>query len=168
MLTYFVSFAPNAGPGTTVCPFMLPSACTTRHHGTSPRYVAGAWRPSASRVARGRCDHVVMSEELVERVLSVIEQIPPGRVLSYGDVAELASAPTPRYVGQVLAWHGDAVPWWRVLRADGTPAPHLRQRQLSLLRAEGTPVLPSGEAVDLRRARWAATTPDPPSQPGLF
>ncbi len=109
-----------------------------------------------------------MSEELVERVLSVIEQIPPGRVLSYGDVAELASAPTPRYVGQVLAWHGDAVPWWRVLRADGTPAPHLRQRQLSLLRAEGTPVLPSGEAVDLRRARWAATTPDPPSQPGLF
>jgi alkylated DNA nucleotide flippase Atl1 len=46
------------------------------------------------------------------------------------------------------------VPWWRVLRADGTPAPHLRERQLALLAAEGTPMVPSGEAVDLRRARW--------------
>jgi alkylated DNA nucleotide flippase Atl1 len=92
--------------------------------------------------------------ELVERVLFTIDQIPHGRVLSYGDVAELALAPTPRYVGQVLARHGGAVCWWRVLRADGTPAPHLRERQLSLLRAEGVPLLPSGEAVDIQQARW--------------
>jgi methylated-DNA-protein-cysteine methyltransferase-like protein len=92
--------------------------------------------------------------ELVERVLSMIDQIPPGRVLSYGDVAELALAPTPRYVGQVLARHGSAVCWWRVLRADGTPAPHLRERQLALLRAEGVPLLSSGEAVDIQQARW--------------
>jgi alkylated DNA nucleotide flippase Atl1 len=92
--------------------------------------------------------------ELVERVLSVIEQIPAGRVLSYGAVAELAPAPGARQVGRVLAWHGGGVPWWRVLRVDGTPAPHLRERQLALLRAEGTPMLPSGEAVDIRRARW--------------
>jgi methylated-DNA-protein-cysteine methyltransferase related protein len=92
--------------------------------------------------------------ELVERVLFMIDQIPPGRVLSYGDVADLALAPTPRYVGQVLARHGNAVCWWRVLRADGTPAPHLQERQLSLLRAEGVPLLPSGEAVDIQQARW--------------
>jgi methylated-DNA-protein-cysteine methyltransferase related protein len=92
--------------------------------------------------------------ELVERVLFMIDQIPPGRVLSYGDVAELALAPTPRYVGQVLARYGSTVCWWRVLRSDGTPAPHLRERQLSLLRAEGVPLLSSGEAVDLQQARW--------------
>ncbi len=99
--------------------------------------------------------------ELVERVLSVVEQIPSGRVLSYGDVAALAPAPTPRAVGQVLGRHGRQVPWWRVLRADGTPVPHLRDEQLALLRAESTPMTPSGASVDLRRARWAAAVSEP-------
>ena len=30
-------------------------------------------------------------DELVARVLAVVDRIPPGRVLSYGDVAALAS-----------------------------------------------------------------------------
>ncbi|HZA83900.1 MAG TPA: MGMT family protein, partial [Actinomycetes bacterium] len=53
-------------------------------------------------------------------MLAVVGRIPPGRVLSYGDVAALVSAPTPRDVGQVLQQHGEGVPWWRVLHADGT------------------------------------------------
>ncbi|HEV8652844.1 MAG TPA: MGMT family protein [Actinomycetes bacterium] len=106
--------------------------------------------------------------DVVERVLAVVERIPSGRVLSYGDVAELAPAPTPRDVGQVLLRHGDGVPWWRVLRADGTPAPHLRDRQLALLRAEGTPMTPFGEGVDLRRARWAAAQWGDGEQASLF
>ncbi len=106
--------------------------------------------------------------ELVERVLAVVERIPPGCVLSYGDVAELAPAPTPRDVGQVLQQHGSGVPWWRVLRADGTPAPHLRDQQLALLRAEGTPMMPYGDGVDLRRARWAAAQRGAGEQPSLF
>ena len=97
-------------------------------------------------------------DSLAERVLSLVDRIPDGHVLSYGDVAELTAAPTPRHVGQILARHGHEVAWWRVLRADGTPAPHLRDRQLALLRAEGTPMTPSGDAADLRRARW---NPDP-------
>jgi methylated-DNA-protein-cysteine methyltransferase-like protein len=108
-------------------------------------------------------------EELVARVLAVVERIPPGRVLSYGDVAALASAPTPRDVGQVLLRHGEEVPWWRVLRADGTPPAHLRERQLALLRAEGTPMAPYGAAVDLAHARWEGAPDDPdPRQPSLF
>jgi alkylated DNA nucleotide flippase Atl1 len=108
-------------------------------------------------------------DELVTRVLAVVERIPPGRVLSYGDVAALASAPTPRDVGQVLLRHGDGVPWWRVLRADGTPPSHLRERQLALLRAEGTPMAPYGTAVDLAQARWEAAPGDAdPQQPSLF
>jgi len=106
--------------------------------------------------------------DVVERVLAVVGRIPSGRVLSYGDVAELAQAPTPRDVGQVLLRYGDGVPWWRVLRADGTPAPHLRDRQLALLRAEGTPMTPFGEGVDLRRARWAAAQRGDGEQASLF
>jgi methylated-DNA-protein-cysteine methyltransferase-like protein len=106
--------------------------------------------------------------ELVQRVLAVIAGIPAGRVLSYGDVARLASAPTARDVGQVLLRHGEQVPWWRVLRADGTPASHLRERQLALLVQEGTPMAPSGDAVDLRRARWAAAPRPDDAQPSLF
>jgi methylated-DNA-protein-cysteine methyltransferase related protein len=107
-------------------------------------------------------------DDLVERVLSVVEEIPAGRVLSYGDVAAMAPAPTPRLVGQVLLRHGDEVPWWRVLRADGTPAPHLRDRQLALLRAEGAPMAPSGDAVDLRRARWSEAPGSADAQQSLF
>jgi methylated-DNA-protein-cysteine methyltransferase-like protein len=105
---------------------------------------------------------------LVERVLEVVAGIPAGRVLSYGDVARLASAATPQDVGQVLLRHGDQVPWWRVLRSDGTPAPHLRERQLALLRAEDTPMAPFGDGVDLRRARWAAAGDGDDAQPSLF
>jgi alkylated DNA nucleotide flippase Atl1 len=110
-----------------------------------------------------------MRDEMIERVLSVIERIPPGKVLTYGDVAELADAPGPRHVGHVLAQQGDAVPWWRVLRADGTPAPHIRERQLRLLREEGAAMTPYGQSVDLRRARWAPDDGDDPDpQPSLF
>lgn len=107
---------------------------------------------------------------LVERVLEVVRRIPAGRVLSYGDVARLASTPTAREVGQVMLRHGDHTPWWRVLRADGTPAPHLREQQLARLRAEGAPMAPAGDGVDLRQARWSAARRDQGSdaQPSLF
>lgn len=107
---------------------------------------------------------------LVERVLAVVRRIPPGRVLSYGDVARLAPAPTAREVGQVMLRHGGDTPWWRVLRADGTPAPHLREQQLARLRAEATPMTRYGDAVDMRQARWSAAQrePDDDAQPSLF
>ena len=105
------------------------------------------------------------------RVLEVIRRIPSGRVLTYGDVAALAETDaTARDVGQVLLRHGEAddVPWWRVLRVDGTPPPHLLDRQLTLLRSEGTPLAPSGAAVDLHAARWAASGLGQDAQPSLF
>jgi alkylated DNA nucleotide flippase Atl1 len=110
-------------------------------------------------------------DDLVAQVLAVVRRIPSGRVLTYGDVAALAEVDaTARDVGQVLLRHGDGddVPWWRVLRADGTPPPHLLDRQLDLLRAEGTPLAPSGAAVDLHLARWAASGRGQDAQPSLF
>jgi alkylated DNA nucleotide flippase Atl1 len=110
-------------------------------------------------------------DDLAAKVLAVVRRIPSGRVLTYGDVAALAEVEaTARDVGQVLLRHGDGddVPWWRVLRADGTPPPHLLDRQLGLLRAEGTPLAPSGDAVDLHLARWAASGRGQDAQPSLF
>jgi len=110
-------------------------------------------------------------DHLAAEVLAVVRRIPSGRVLTYGDVAALAEVEaTARDVGQVLLRHGDGddVPWWRVLRADGTPPPHLLDRQLGLLRAEGIPLAPSGDAVDLHLARWAASGRGQDAQPSLF
>jgi methylated-DNA-protein-cysteine methyltransferase related protein len=110
-------------------------------------------------------------DRLAAGVLTVIRRIPSGRVLTYGDVAALAGGGvTARDVGQVLLHHGEQeqVPWWRVLRADGTPPEHLLERQLGLLRAEGTPLAPSGAGVDLHAARWAASGLGQDAQPSLF
>lgn len=89
-------------------------------------------------------------------VLDAVDTIPPGRVLSYGDVAELTGRGTGRTVGTVLSKHGREVPWWRVVQASGRPAqPHL-QEALGLLAREGCPV--RGDAVDMARARWDAAS----------
>jgi methylated-DNA-protein-cysteine methyltransferase related protein len=93
-----------------------------------------------------------MDEELHERVRELIRSIPPGRVASYGDIAALASAPTPRLVGRILSEDGHDLPWHRVLRANGTPAQGLARRQLELLRAEG--VLADGEKISMPTYRW--------------
>ncbi|MBA3249586.1 MAG: MGMT family protein [Geodermatophilaceae bacterium] len=91
-----------------------------------------------------------------ELVYDVVERIPPGQVLSYGDIAELLGGYGPRRVAQALSRSGGAVPWHRVIRADGTPAPVVAMEQLARLRAEGTPL--HGDRVDLRRARWAGSS----------
>ena len=102
-------------------------------------------RPEPAGVLSGPDDYA-------ERVLRLVEEIPPGRVLTYGDVAGLLGEGGPRQVGRVLALWGGGVPWWRVLRADGTHAAALRARALPLLEAEGVPV--RGGRVELGRARW--------------
>ena len=87
-------------------------------------------------------------------VLDVVAAIPPAKVLSYGDVAELLGAGGPRAVARVLSRYGGSVPWWRVLRADGTPAPPVAARALERYRAEGTPLRRGGDRVDMSAARW--------------
>ena len=90
--------------------------------------------------------------EYVEQVLTAVESIPPGRACAYSDLAELVGRGGPRQVGQVMARYGAAVPWWRVVRADGRPARGLEDEALARLRAEGTPL--RGDRVDLGRARF--------------
>ena len=87
-------------------------------------------------------------------MLDAVERIPPGSVASYGDLAELVGVGSARWVGQVMARWGHEVPWHRVVMADGSPAPHKTSEQLGRLRAEGVPLAPGGDRVDMRRARW--------------
>lgn len=98
-----------------------------------------------------RLDH----EEYVELVLTCVEQVPRGRVTTYGAIAEVVGAVAggggPRLVGSVMARHGGPVPWWRVVRADGSlPSSHQGEARLRYLE-EGTPVRASGN-VDIKRA----------------
>ena len=103
-----------------------------------------------------------MDEQIHERVREIITAIPVGRVASYGDIARLAAAPSPRLVGRILAEDGHDLPWHRVLRTDGTPAGHLAREQLGRLRAEG--VLADGERVPMHRYRWEACVQDAPTK----
>ena len=92
-------------------------------------------------------------EEYVEAVLSVVEQVPPGRVTTYGAVAAAVGQGGPRQVGRVMATYGGPVPWWRVVRADGGLSLCHSGEALALHRAEGTHLRPSGK-VDLKSAFW--------------
>ena len=77
-----------------------------------------------------------------EAVFDVVERIPPGRVSTYG----------ARRVARALSSGGGAVPWYRVVRADGSAAEPVRVEQLALLAAEGVPV--RNGRVDLAAVAW--------------
>lgn len=87
-----------------------------------------------------------------DRVLDLVERIPPGRVMSYGDIAEYLGEGGPRQVGRVMSTWGGAVPWWRVVHADGTPPGGHEARSVARWQAEGTPL--RGTRADMRTARW--------------
>ena len=85
--------------------------------------------------------------ERAARVLLRVRNTPPGFVRTYGDVSPGA----PRFAGTVLAHcEDDDVPWFRIVRADGSLAKGERQR--SLLESEGAPF--RGGRVDLEEAWW--------------
>jgi alkylated DNA nucleotide flippase Atl1 len=91
-------------------------------------------------------------DDYAEEVLTVVEGIPPGRVMSYGAIAEYLGRGGPRQVGTVMARHGGGVPWHRVVAANGRVVPGHESEALRRLRAERTPL--RGERVDMRAAAW--------------
>ena len=75
------------------------------------------------------------------RVLEAVRALPPGDVVSYGEVARLAGRPgAARGVGAVLAAGHDDVPWWRVVNASGRLVPGHADEHRRLLRKEGVAV----------------------------
>lgn len=99
-----------------------------------------------------------MDDEYAEAVLALVEQIPPGRAMSYGAIADAVGVRLgrggPRQVGAVMSTLGGAVPWWRVVTVTGRVPPGHERRAYRELIAEGTPMTADGSRVDLRRAGW--------------
>lgn len=85
-------------------------------------------------------------DERSRLILDRVRATPEGFVRTYGDVSPGA----PRVAGAVLSACDDpAVPWHRIVRADGSLAKGARQRRL--LASEGVPF--RHERVDMRVAR---------------
>lgn len=78
----------------------------------------------------------------------VVASLAVAEVVSYGEVARRAGRRgAARAVGAFLAEHGTGLPWWRVVRADGSLAVHKPREQARRLRAEGVEVV-AGRVVD--------------------
>ena len=96
-----------------------------------------------------------MEERLIYEVLSAVEEIPVGRVATYGQIARLIGRErNARLVGRVLAqaqYYGD-YPCHRVVNHQGRTAPGWPE-QGALLEGEGVALKGDGR-VDMKRFRW--------------
>ena len=93
-------------------------------------------------------------DSLREVVYEIVAQIPRGRVLTYGAIAQLAGYPNhSRLVGRIMRSAPDnQLPCHRVVSATGRLAPHY-PAQAELLAAEGVILSPSGK-VPLKTYLW--------------
>ena len=102
----------------------------------------------------------MMGETFYDRVYVFVSRVPPGRVVTYGQVAQELGAPAAsRAVGYAL--HNlpgaSGVPWWRVVNASGGisagsrgPAAALQRERLE---AEGVRFTLDGR-IRLPEYRW--------------
>ena len=91
-----------------------------------------------------------MDEDFTEAVLNLVESIPSGCVATYGVIAERIGRGGARQVGRVMSLEGAAVPWWRVVRANGSLPAHLIIEAQQYWRDERTPV--RNGRVDVKEA----------------
>ncbi len=103
--------------------------------------------------------------QFYQQVWDVVRQVPPGKVVTYGQIAAVINAPSGMHIKDYLAfgarWVGGAmaacpadVPWQRVINAQGKIS--LRQNsdeQRQLLEAEGV-IFDEHERVDLKVFGW--------------
>lgn len=100
--------------------------------------------------------------DLFERVYTFVRSIPPGKVVTYGQVA--GSIPgvalTARQVGAAMGYVPKDVPWQRVVGANGflpiaKRSPELKLLQRRLLAGEGVVfVSEESDRVDMARSQW--------------
>lgn len=97
----------------------------------------------------------VLDHRLVYEILSVVEEVPAGKVASYGQIAKLIGREkNARLVGQALSraeFYGD-YPCHRIVNHAGRLAPGWPE-QRALLEAEGVAFKPNGH-VDMKLSQW--------------
>ena len=97
----------------------------------------------------------ILNTGLVYEVLSVVEEIPEGRVATYGQIARLTGRDgNARLIGKILSmseYYGD-YPCHRVVNHAGRTAPGF-QAQRQLLQDEGVRFRTNG-CVDLGKYQW--------------
>ncbi len=99
-----------------------------------------------------------------EQVWSLVRQVPRGKVVTYGQIAQMLPPPaemdlptykalSPRWVGSAMAACPEDVPWQRVINAQGKISDRPgAQRQRQLLEQEG--VVFVKDKVDLKVYQW--------------
>ena len=135
---------------------------------------------SGGRGGGGRADEreLIAGAGYNERVYEIVRRIPVGRVMTYGQIADmLGEGYTPRTVGFVMHAAPEGVPWQRVINAQGACSTGRvllpLNVQQSLLEAEAVTFDARGRC-DLKRYRWppdetrAADTEQRDAQPSLF
>lgn len=97
----------------------------------------------------------MLNESLIYEILSVVEEIPYGKVATYGQIAKLIGRDkNSRLVGKVLSmseFYGD-YPCHRVVNHAGRLAPNFEE-QRDLLLAEGVQFKENG-CVDMKKFQW--------------
>lgn len=99
-----------------------------------------------------------------EQVWNVVRQVPPGKVVTYGQIAQMLPPPLgvepqeykaigPRWAGAAMAACPDDVPWQRVVNSQGKISERPgAQRQRQLLAEEG--IVFSKERINLNVYQW--------------
>lgn len=95
-----------------------------------------------------------MNEQLRELVYAVVRLVPPGRVVSYGDIAELSGI-NPRLVGRLMSISepADELPWWRVTNSYGDPPKRLLDEVVPRWADEGITLKPNGIGCRIKECR---------------
>ena len=97
----------------------------------------------------------VLNESLIYEILSVVEEIPEGKIATYGQIAKLIGRDrNARLVGFVLSnaeFYG-RYPCHRVVNHQGRTAPMWSEQKI-LLEKEGV-VFKSDGKVDLAKYQW--------------
>lgn len=97
----------------------------------------------------------VLTEDLIYEILSVVEEIPEGKVASYGQIARLIGREkNARLVGKVLSmseYYGE-YPCHRVVNHAGRIAPHFYEQKNLLLKEQVE--FKDDTHVDMKKYRW--------------
>ncbi len=102
---------------------------------------------------------------IYEKMLLVVREIPFGRVATYGQIAWIAGAASPRMAGNALGGLAadTDVPWQRVVNSKGGISPRgdplATDRQRKLLMEEGVRFEADGR-IDLDRFGWDGPDPE--------